>query len=497
MAEEPGAQRAYRAPCPGCGAPVEFRSAQSAFAVCRYCQSTVVRQGETLARIGKMAELFDDFSPLQLFAAGRVDGQPFTLVGRLQYAYPGGRWTEWIAALDGQRTGLLSEDNGAFVFSLPHVLQQPASPAAGLRVGETTAVNGQRYTVASNEQVSLVSAQGELPRLPELGQPFAVVELRSDQGQVLSLDYDTQPPGVYLGRAVRLEDLQLTGLREESSKDDKARGFACPNCGAPVSVNLADSKSITCGNCHSIIDLSQGIGGELRHAEQDEPVRPLIPLGSIGNLQGVDWQVVGFQHRMGHEPGQSDDESEHFGWSEYLLYNRQRGFSFLVDAEDGWSMVAPTTGAPSMAESGKTAKYLGKGYQQQYAYNAETTYAAGEFYWRVERGQKTFNRDFANGNSLLSMERSANELTWSSGNKLDSATVAAAFKLDPKKDLFKRTDAAPLSAASSMGCGTIVLVIVVILILLIILSTCSSSGGSSSRSSGGSYGGYSSGGGHK
>ena len=495
MAEETGAQRAYRAPCPGCGAPVEFRSAQSAFAVCPFCQSTVVRQGETLARIGKMAELFDDFSPLQLFAAGRVDGQPFTLVGRLQYSYPGGRWTEWIAALDGERTGLLSEDNGAFVFSLPVELQQPASPAADMRVGATTAVNGQSYTVASNEQVTLVSAQGELPRLPDLGKPFPVVELRSDQGQVLSLDYDTQPPGAYLGRAVRLEDLQLTGLRDASTKDEKGRSFACPNCGAPITVNLADSKSITCGNCRSIIDLSQGIGGELKHAEQDEPVRPLIALGSIGTLQGVKWQVVGFQHRMGSEPG--DDEQ--FGWNEYLLYNRQRGFSFLVDAEDGWSMVAPTTGAPSMAESGKTAKYLGKSYQQQYAYNAETTYVAGEFYWQVERGQKTFNRDFAAGNALLSMERSANELSWSSGSKIDSAAVATAFKLDAKKDMFKRADAAPLSAASSMGCGTIILIIVVIFILLIILSTCStrSGGSSSSRSSGGSYGGYSSGGSHK
>ncbi|TPG24912.1 DUF4178 domain-containing protein [Variovorax guangxiensis] len=495
MAEETGAQRAYRAPCPGCGAPVEFRSAQSAFAVCPFCQSTVVREGETLARIGKMAELFDDFSPLQLFAAGRVDGQPFTLVGRLQYSYPGGRWTEWIAALDGERTGLLSEDNGAFVFSLPVELQQPVAPAADMRVGATTAVNGQTYTVASNEQVTLVSAQGELPRLPDLGKPFAAVELRNDQGQVLSLDCDTQPPGAYLGRAVRLEDLQLTGLREESTKDEKGRSFACPNCGAPVAVNLADSKSITCGHCHSIIDVSQGIGGELKHAEQDDPVRPLIALGSVGTLQGVKWQVVGFQHRMGQEPG--DDEE--FGWNEYLLYNRKRGFSFLVDAEDGWSMVAPTTGAPSMAESGNTAKYLGKSYQQQYAYNAETTYVAGEFYWQVERGQKTFNRDFANGNALLSMERSANELTWSSGSKMDSAAVAAAFKLDANKDMFKRADAAPLSAASSMGCGTIILIIVVIFILLIILSTCStrSGGSSSSRSSGGSYGGYSSGGSHK
>jgi len=491
MAEE--SQRAYRAPCPGCGAPVEFRSAQSTYAVCPYCQSTVVRQGETLARIGKMAELFDDFSPLQLFAAGRIQDKPFTLVGRLQYSYAGGRWTEWIAALDGDRTGTLSEDNGAFVFSLPLALRQAAPPVSALRVGATTAINGENYTVASNEQVQLVSAQGELPKLPELGRPFAVVELRSDKGLVLSLDYGVNPPGAYLGRAVRLEDLKLTGLRDESAKDEKGRGFNCPNCGAPVTVNFESSKSITCGSCHSIIDLTQGIGGELKHAEQDEPVRPLIALGTLGQLQGVQWQVVGFQHRMGNAPG----DDEHFGWDEYLLFNKKRGFSFLVDAEDRWSMVKPTTGAPTMAESGATASYLGKRYQQQYAYNAETTYVAGEFYWKVERGQTTFNRDFASGNSLLSMERSPNELTWSSGDKLDSAAVAAAFKLDAKKEMFKRNDASPVSAASSLGCGTIILIVVIILILLIILSTCSSSSGGGYRSSGGSSGGFSSGGGHK
>jgi endogenous inhibitor of DNA gyrase (YacG/DUF329 family) len=76
MAEPAGpTQRHYRAPCPGCGAPVEFRSAQSTTAVCGYCQSTVVRQGEVLSRIGKMAELFDDHSLLQLMASGTVDGQ--------------------------------------------------------------------------------------------------------------------------------------------------------------------------------------------------------------------------------------------------------------------------------------------------------------------------------------------------------------------------------------------------------------------------------------
>ncbi|MET0208737.1 MAG: DUF4178 domain-containing protein, partial [Burkholderiaceae bacterium] len=347
---------------------------------------------------------------------------------------------------------------------------------------------------ASNEQVSLVSAQGELPKLPELGRPFAVVELRNDKGQVLSLDYGSIPPTASLGRSVLLEELQFTGLRDESAKDEKGRSFACPNCGSPVTVNFENSKSITCPSCNSIIDLTSGIGGELRHAEQDEPVRPLIALGTLGQLQGVSWQVVGFQHRMGVAPG----DDEHFGWDEYLLFNKKRGFSFLVDAEDGWSMVKPATGAPSLASSNATtAVYLGKSYQQQYAYNAETTYVAGEFYWQVERGQKTFNRDFAAGRSLLSMERSANELTWSYGDRIDSAAVAAAFKLDAKKEMFKRNDAAPLSAASSLGCGTIILIVVVILILLIILSTCSSSSGSGYRGSGGSYGGFSSGGGHK
>jgi ribosomal protein S27AE len=78
MATEESPQRAYRAACPGCGAPVLFRSAQSTHAVCGYCHSTVVRDGERLSRIGKMADVFDDYSRLQLMASGRWNGVGFT-----------------------------------------------------------------------------------------------------------------------------------------------------------------------------------------------------------------------------------------------------------------------------------------------------------------------------------------------------------------------------------------------------------------------------------
>ena len=277
---------------------------------------------------------------------------------------------------------------------------------------------------------------------------------------------------------------------------------ACPNCGAPVEVALATSKSVTCRSCNSLIDLSQGVGAQLRHALQDEPVSPLIALGTTGQLQGASWQVVGFQHRMGHEAGDAD---ESFGWDEYLLYNHKRGFIFLVDASDGWSLVKPATGAPSYQKGGQSASYLGTTYRLLSSYQAETSYVAGEFYWQVTRGEKTFNRDFASANALLSQEDSGREVTWSSGNKLDGDLVANAFKLGGKKELFKRADAAPLSSASSASLRTIVIVVLLLLLMLFLISRCSRcdpryencASSSSSRGAGGAFGGFSGGGGHK
>ena len=517
-------QRIYRAPCPGCGAPVTFFSAQSTHAVCGYCQSTVVRNGETLARIGKMAELFDDHSPLQLQASGvwtRKTSQgevkkAFTLVGRLQYRYGEGTWTEWHAVLVDGTSAYLGEDNGAYVFTTPLESRPDIPEASVFKIGSRTRLNDKPFSVASNQQVTLISAQGELPHLPELGKAFDMVELRGEategiggalvNDEVLSIDYSTQPPTLSIGAAVLLDDLQLTGLAEESAKEEKGRELKCPNCGASVLVTLDTSKSITCGSCHSIIDLTTGIGSELQHAVQDEPVRPLIPLGTIGQLQGQQWQVVGFQHRMGTDP---TDSGEQFGWDENLLYNRKRGFTFLVDATDGWSLVKPATGAPIMGPGGKSASYLGVRYQIKENYSAVTTFVAGEFYWQVKRGQKTENRDYLYGKSMLSMEQSPTELVWSVGSQIDSDAVATAFKLEGKKDLLKRMDAGPGSASKRMGCLAIIIVLVVILLILFLMGRCSSncdpntqncsssSSSSGARTSGGSFGGSSGGGGHK
>lgn len=497
MAE--GTQRRYEAPCPGCGAPVAFQSAQSTHAVCAYCHSSVVRTADALARLGRIADEFTDYSPLKIGATGQWQGQAFTLVGRLQLGNAQARWTDWQAVFDDQRLGSLSEDNGSFVFSRP--VPTPGSVPAfkDWRMGQRHPLGGKNFAVGAITEVSVLAAQGELGHLPAAGQTFGVVELRSDSGEVCSIDYASDPPAVWTGSEVRLDDLKLTGLAGDALRKDEGRHFNCPNCAARLEVKLDTTKSMSCPSCDTLIDLSAGIGGELKHAIQDEPVRPLIPLGTTGQLRGIDWQVVGYQHRSGETPG--DDEV--FGWQEYLLYNRKAGFQFLVDAEDGWSLVKSATGAPQVASGGAYATYLGKRYSRQYSYRAETQYVAGEFYWKVERGQITDNVDYAQGPHLLSLEKAADEWTWSVGEKLDSAAVAKAFQLDEKKDLFKRSDATPLSS-DSWSIGKVVLIVVIILFMVLLeracddcdpqVENCSSTSG---RWGSGSFGGSSSGGFHK
>lgn len=464
-------------------------------AVCGFCSSTIARDGETLRNIGKMAELFDDFSPLQLGTSGKYSGITFTLIGRLQYKYSEGAWNEWYAYFDNGTNGWLSEDNGRYVLSFD-VKDPKGLPAVDtLKVGGNLAVNGSNYTISSVEEVSLMSAQGELPYAPKIGPVFMVADLRNDRGEVMSLDYSNNPPNLSVGKSASLEDLKLTNLREEADKSLKANAFNCPTCGASVEVKLAGTQSITCGSCASVIDVSKGVGADITAFKQTDQVVPAIPLGSVGKLQGVDWQVVGFQQREG-----TDSDQEVFYWAEYLLFNKLKGFTFLVTSTEGWSLVSPLTGAPKFknpGSGGATVQVNGRTYAESYRYKAKVTYVAGEFYWRVKEGQITNNIDFAAGQWLLSQEKTDKELTYSEGQRIAAKEVGAAFGL---KDF---TDAAPASS-SSKSLVTFIIVIIVILVVLALMSRCSSSsstgyvgGGGGYGSSYGGSGGGSGGGGHK
>lgn len=526
MAEQ--AQRRWRAACPNCGAPVEFASAASASAVCGYCHSTLLRDGDTLKRIGHSAEIFDDYSPLQLGATGRWAGQGFAVVGRLQRGSELGNWNEWhllFEAGDTPRIAWLSEDNGQFVLSLEAPLQEapPEAPAVGLPL----TLAGQRWQVAAVVEAALRAAEGELPRPPQAGR---VVELRNAQGEVGTLEYRKGEPPVWsIGRAVQLAELALQGLRTTAEGEPIAearfagRAIACPSCGAPLEPKLAQTRSMACGQCHAVVDLPEGDAKALGFTPQSPGLEPLIPLGRTGALAAdegkpLPWQVVGYQERCDIP---EDAEDEQSFWREYLLFNRMAGFAFLVDTREGWSLVRTLTGAPTPARGG--ASWQGRSYAQRWAYGAKTTHVLGEFYWPVRLEDRVQVTDYmtADGRHLLSREQQGPEVTWSAGQPLPADAVQKAFGLGAPAAQFSRDASAFRSGGNLLR--NLVIGLVLIVLLFALLRACTgddcqqykASFGENSNeyrqcrassrgsgvyigNSGGSYGGYSSGGGgHK
>ncbi len=56
--------------CPQCGAPVNFRSSITVFAVCEHCRSMIVLRGADAELMGVMAALPPDLSPFQIGTRG-------------------------------------------------------------------------------------------------------------------------------------------------------------------------------------------------------------------------------------------------------------------------------------------------------------------------------------------------------------------------------------------------------------------------------------------
>ena len=489
-----------------------------------------MRDGEALRRIGVSAELFDDHSPLQLGVSGTRQGLAFTLVGRLQYGYEGGTWNEWHALFDNGRSAWLSEDNGAYVVSFDAPLPPDAPPLDGLQPGMRVLADGRAWDVASVQRAHLIAAQGELPSPPRLEGDFTVVDLRNGAGEVATLD-GSDPARVAwsVGRSVLLAELALQGLKEISEKTLKGRGVECPSCGTALEVKLATTQSLVCINCAAVLDISAGVGGELKHYQQNNAgpagAEPQIPLGRSGTLAlggpALPWQVVGYLERCD-IPAPGDDEETSF-WREYLLFNTTAGFAFLVDSDDGWGWVRPITGAPALR--GGQATWENVIYRQKWEYDAKVTWVLGEFYWRIARDERARVTDFEGTGSAaakrLSREKTRSEVTWSAGETLAAATVADAFAIAPAARAALQRDVAPTSFKAA-GVPKALLIFLVVLGVVMLLAMCSDDecdqikntfgaasadyqqcarnrgSGSSGRVGGGSYGGWSSGGGgHK
>lgn len=197
------------------------------------------------------------------------------------------------------------------------------------------------------------------------------------------------------------------------------KSINCPSCGSPITLRaLGQSVMVACGNCGTQLDISQP---QIKIIQKYEGLTQTfqIKLGSRGNLHGQLYEVVGAMRR-------SDSG---YAWNEYLLFNPYVGFRWLVQDGGHWSFCEPIKDINAIGMKGASLSYRDQSYSLFNRGTVTVETVIGEFYWRVETGDRAEATDYISPPHALSKEKSDGEITWSLLTYLDPAEVEGAFKI--------------------------------------------------------------------
>ena len=411
--------------CPGCGAPVQFKSTASVMAVCEFCKTTLLKDATSVSNLGKMSEVLEDYSPVQIGTSGQFAQRSFSVIGRIQLQYSDGFWNEWYVLFDDGTNGWLSDASGQFTMTFGKTAGGELPIFDKLVPGRTLAVAGQVYTTSDVRTARCSAGQGELPFKVGVGWQARVADFRTSD-RFLSLDYsDGDAPRVYAGQAVKLTDLKPQLLRDADRISDSAGRFrgkvsalACPSCGAPVNCAPGATVHIVCPSCHAEVDTAGSVATVLAAGAALDKVKFTLALGAEAAIDGSRYTILGAMRRT-----DGDGASE---WSEYLLYAPGRAFIWLIETEGGWQRAEVLDRWPTWDGAGH-ASLDGRNFNKREEYGARVTFAAGAFNWRVSVGDTVHVTEFVAGSLGLAAEATNEELTWSRSSPLALDQIRAWF----------------------------------------------------------------------
>jgi hypothetical protein len=201
------------AACPNCGAKIVFKWSSSVQTVCEFCKSILVRTDVDLTKVGQVADLPPDISPIQLNTEGVYKNRAFVVIGRILYEYEQGGWNEWHLMMNDGASGWLSDAQQEYAVSFA-VTGQHLPALSQLQVGQQYSWSGQAYTVSVITTAHYRGVQGELPFQFWDKTDVTFADFRTESGKFATLDYSDQEPDLYLGEFVEFEDLMLKNLRQ-------------------------------------------------------------------------------------------------------------------------------------------------------------------------------------------------------------------------------------------------------------------------------------------
>lgn len=414
------------APCPGCGATLEFKNAGTVTITCPYCGSASWRSDVKLENLGKVADLAPIESPLELGTVGRLDGVSWTAVGQVQLDHGAGPWNEWCLLLDDGSWRWLAEAQGELLLTSPVPVAKDAIPPYSLlKPGSDVEIPGAgTFTVGEIGQAKVTTVHGELPVRIAPGGTVRYADLRGRGGGFGTLDYGdgSEPPLAYAGKRIAGPEIGLDPARVAAPKERRAEAtrLSCPQCGGIIELRDPEGAvRVVCGSCGSLIDPRHagakvlGIGAALA-------ARPRIPLGSKADFRGGPVEVIAFLVRS------VKSEGIRYPWREYLLRTPAGAYRWLVESSGHWSVGDPVNVADAHVTLG-TATLEGRTYKHFQRGDARVDHVQGEVYWTVKVGDTVRSDDYVSPPYMLTVEEDGKERNVTRSEYVPHLEVAAAF----------------------------------------------------------------------
>ncbi|EMI40977.1 DUF4178 domain-containing protein [Rhodopirellula sp. SWK7] len=433
------------AACPSCGGPVEFRFGGTMVTVCEFCQSAIARNDRDIELIGKVSELVETDSVMHLGSTGNYRGKPFECVGRVQYRHAaGGFWDEWYLRLPGDKMAWLADAQGQLHLTFPRPIRKKMDVPefAQLSLGEGISLGNNHLVVTEKGTATAFAAQGEIPWAFRPGDDHVYADLQGDEGWFATIEYDSKDDDaekrLSVGKTISLDELSLDPPAVVPSEMDAIRkvdvlNLNCPQCGGPLALRTPDqTMRVGCPNCGTMLDVNEGKLKILKTLDERQ-VHPDIPLGSVGRFKcpgkvsDHEFTVIGCMGRYALYQGTA------YPWREYLLHNPEIGFRWLVENDRHWSFVEPiattqiNNGFNKRTHDGRTYRLYDRG-------TAYVRSCMGEFYWKVNHGDKVATSDFISPPYMLSYEMSrtddSEEINVSKGVYLTVDEIEEAFGIE-------------------------------------------------------------------
>ncbi len=395
-------------------------------AVCEFCRASVLKDADQVKDIGKMSVVLEDFSPIQIGAAGSHGGRTFTVVGRIQLRYERGMWNEWYLLFDDGSAAWLGDSSGLFTITVPRDAAGPLPGFDEVVPGQIYPIGGQAFTASEKRVGECIGGQGELPFRVGDGWRIRVADFRHG-ASFLTLDYtDGDVPQVYSGAAVTLPEMKWQLLRDDEQIKATAGRYRgkldaldCPSCGSGIKYLPGVATNLVCPACSAQLDASGPEAAVLAAGERVEKVLTTLQLGAKAKIGPDEFTVIGAMVR---------EDEEATRWTEYLLYSTRGSFFWLVETDDGWSKATVLPAWPEWRSIAADSAMLDKvKYKKLYDYVATVKFAAGAFNWRVAAGDQVRVFEFENGQTSLAAELTPEELTWSRSTPVAWDQVKAWF----------------------------------------------------------------------